>query len=260
MDSNSGAQDAPRLTQSARRWLALLKKSLPSPEDLQQKLECIKEGFELENNTNTPIEPTGLKQTCPPCPTGIGRHSQFGSSVGSGNCTKADRNSSSLPDQSTSNLCLMSPGDSTASVAVAALSDTDSMLQQVADESRENPNSRAQSETIPQSLTQGQVQTFRVSVPKGYPGIQYRRSKNLEDRYERYAKRGTVVSGEVEDHGSWLKIGGSVFLPMHVAGLDVLEPASGSEAEAARAEMSKPMSQETYPWLAVFSCGQFSDN
>merc|ERR1712014_156007 len=128
------------------------------------------------------------------------------------------------------------------------------------DEFQEKSKNRLRSEDMSQSPTQGQVQSFRVSVPKGYPGIQYRKSKNLEDRYERYAKRGTVVSGMVEDDGSWLKIGSSVFLPMHVAGLDVLEPASADEAEVARAELSKPMSQGTYPWLTVFSCGQISDN
>jgi len=258
MDSSSGAMDALQLTQSARIWLALLRKSLPSPEELQQKLECVKEGFELENNTNTPIEPAGLKPTCSPCPTGIDRHSPLGSSSGSQNCTTAEQ--SSLPNQTTSDSCLRSPDVSSASVAVAALSDSDGILQQVADEVRETSNNCVQREDTLQSLTQGQVQSFRVSVPKGYPGIQYRKSKNLEDRYERYAKRGTVVSGEVENGGSWLKIGSSVFLPMHVGGLDVLEPASAGEAEVARAEQSKPMSQDTYPWLTVFSCGQFPDN
>lgn len=260
MDSSSGAMDALQLTQSARLWLALLRKSLPPPEDLQQKLECVQEGFELENNTETPIEPAGLKPACSPCPTGIDRHSPLGSSSGSQNCTTAEQNSSSLPNQTTRNPCLRSRDDSSASVAVAALGDSDSILQQVADEVREKSHDRVQSEDTPQSLTQGQVQSFRVSVPKGYPGIQYRKSKNLEDRYERYAKRGTVVSGEVENDGSWLKIGSSVFLPMHVGGLDVLEPASAGEAEVARTEQSKPMSQETYPWLTVFSCGQFPDN
>lgn len=258
MNGSFGAQDAPQLTQSARRWLVLLKKSLPSPEDLQRKLGHFESGFELENDTTG--NPSGLKPADSPCPRGGSRPSPLGSSISSQNCAKTEQITSSNPKQTSSNAGLGSPDDSKASLAVAALSDSDCMLQQVANEMPQKTNTRPQSEDASQSPTASQLQAFKVSVPKGYPGIQYRRSKNLEDRYERYAKRGTVVTGEVEDGGSWLKIGSNVFLPMHVAGLDVLEPADAGEAEAARAEMSKPLSQDAYPWLTVFSCGQFYDN
>merc|ERR1719284_1159688 len=42
------------------------------------------------------------------------------------------------------------------------------------------------------------VSRFSVSVPKQYPGVQYRKSKNLSDRYQRYAEHGSVVQGVIE--------------------------------------------------------------
>lgn len=65
---------------------------------------------------------------------------------------------------------------------------------------------------------------FRVQVPKPYPGVQYRKSKSLDDRYPRYAKHGSTVTGEVEDDGEWLRISGNVFLPMKVGTISILEP------------------------------------
>ncbi|CAJ1370914.1 unnamed protein product [Effrenium voratum] len=38
---------------------------------------------------------------------------------------------------------------------------------------------------------------FKVTVPKPYPGVQYRRSKHLEERYSRYAENGAIVVGQV---------------------------------------------------------------
>mmetsp|Transcript_38645 Transcript_38645/g.106442 ORF Transcript_38645/g.106442 Transcript_38645/m.106442 type:complete len:740 (+) Transcript_38645:110-2329(+) len=65
---------------------------------------------------------------------------------------------------------------------------------------------------------------FRVQVPKNYPGVQYRRSKRLDDRHDRYAKHGLVLSGFVEDDGEWLRVGDSAFLPMRVGPVRILEP------------------------------------
>eukprot|EP00930_Biecheleria_cincta_P094119 TRINITY_DN8492_c0_g1_i1.p1 TRINITY_DN8492_c0_g1~~TRINITY_DN8492_c0_g1_i1.p1 ORF type:complete len:564 (+),score=121.58 TRINITY_DN8492_c0_g1_i1:63-1694(+) len=61
---------------------------------------------------------------------------------------------------------------------------------------------------------------YVVKVPKNYPGLQYRKSKNLEDRDTRYAKDGEVMAGQVE--GDWLRLKGrggeaDVFLPMKVS-------------------------------------------
>mmetsp|Transcript_135671 Transcript_135671/g.433999 ORF Transcript_135671/g.433999 Transcript_135671/m.433999 type:complete len:542 (-) Transcript_135671:361-1986(-) len=65
---------------------------------------------------------------------------------------------------------------------------------------------------------------FRVVVPKPYPGVQYRRTKNLEDRHAKYAENGMMVAGHVEDDGDWLRISASVFLPMRLGAIQILEP------------------------------------
>eukprot|EP00930_Biecheleria_cincta_P071001 TRINITY_DN5855_c0_g1_i1.p1 TRINITY_DN5855_c0_g1~~TRINITY_DN5855_c0_g1_i1.p1 ORF type:complete len:533 (-),score=121.53 TRINITY_DN5855_c0_g1_i1:2-1600(-) len=78
-------------------------------------------------------------------------------------------------------------------------------------------------------------QAFRVQVPKPYPGVQYRRSKNLEDRYPRYAKHGQTVAGYVEGAGGgeWLRISENVFLPMQVGNIDIMRPISAEERRQA---------------------------
>lgn len=65
---------------------------------------------------------------------------------------------------------------------------------------------------------------FRVRVPGGWPGVQYRRSKNLDDRYKRYAENGTTVSGQLEDGGEWLRVGSNVFLPVRLGAVRFIEP------------------------------------
>mmetsp|Transcript_54166 Transcript_54166/g.126045 ORF Transcript_54166/g.126045 Transcript_54166/m.126045 type:complete len:575 (+) Transcript_54166:59-1783(+) len=65
---------------------------------------------------------------------------------------------------------------------------------------------------------------FRVVVPKPYPGVQYRKSKRLDDRYPRFAEQGSVVEGFVEDDGEWLRTNGHGYLPMRVGGSPVLLP------------------------------------
>jgi hypothetical protein len=64
---------------------------------------------------------------------------------------------------------------------------------------------------------------FRVNVPSNYPGVQYRRSKNLQNRYCRYAQAGSIVHG-LEEDGVWLRVAKNVYLPMVVGGRRVLEP------------------------------------
>jgi len=83
--------------------------------------------------------------------------------------------------------------------------------------------------------------TFRVQVPRQYPGVQYRKSKNLNDRYPRYAKLGTVVTGHVEDDGEWLRISDQVFLPMKVGGVQILEPSIHDALGDAKVETGKTM-------------------
>merc|ERR1712113_1140682 len=57
-----------------------------------------------------------------------------------------------------------------------------------------------------------QRRTFRVQVPKPYPGVQYRKTKCMDDKAARYAKHGELVSGDIED-GEWLRVNHDRFLP-----------------------------------------------
>lgn len=72
---------------------------------------------------------------------------------------------------------------------------------------------------------------FRVKVPSQYPGVQFRRSKNLADRYPKYAMNGALMKGELEDDGMWLKLSDKVYLPMHVGGVKILELERAGEAK-----------------------------
>merc|ERR1719201_2844575 len=49
---------------------------------------------------------------------------------------------------------------------------------------------QARSEEVPRHH-----RAYRVSVPANYPGVQYRRSRNLRVRYYRYAQAGSIVHG-----------------------------------------------------------------
>merc|ERR1712113_812517 len=73
---------------------------------------------------------------------------------------------------------------------------------------------------------------FRVQVPKPYPGVQYRKSKRLDDRYPRYAKHGSTVTGSIEDDGEWLRIDSNLFLPMKVDNMQILQSLSGKAVES----------------------------
>ncbi|CAL1147325.1 unnamed protein product [Cladocopium goreaui] len=67
---------------------------------------------------------------------------------------------------------------------------------------------------------------FKVTVPKPYPGVQYRRSKHLEERYSRFAENGAIVVGQLEADsatGEWLRISGNIFLPVRVGQIHILD-------------------------------------
>jgi len=72
---------------------------------------------------------------------------------------------------------------------------------------------------------------FRVQVPARYPGVQFRKSKNLDDRYLKYAKNGTVVRGYMEPDGEWIKLADTVFLPVNVNGNQILEALDGDKSD-----------------------------
>lgn len=65
---------------------------------------------------------------------------------------------------------------------------------------------------------------FRINVPGGWPGVQYRRSRHLDDRYPRYAVNGTMIAARLEENGEWLSIGSNVFLPVKVGSVRLIEP------------------------------------
>ncbi|CAK0817578.1 unnamed protein product [Prorocentrum cordatum] len=89
-----------------------------------------------------------------------------------------------------------------------------------------------------------QAQTsFVVRVPRGYPGIQYRRSKDLQDRHHLFAARGEEVCGHVEDSGLWLRVdrgGETLFLPISLAGTSVLVLPAGAARDDAGIEEGTP--------------------
>eukprot|EP00928_Gymnodinium_smaydae_P011964 TRINITY_DN14376_c0_g1_i4.p1 TRINITY_DN14376_c0_g1~~TRINITY_DN14376_c0_g1_i4.p1 ORF type:complete len:532 (-),score=94.58 TRINITY_DN14376_c0_g1_i4:263-1795(-) len=73
---------------------------------------------------------------------------------------------------------------------------------------------------------------FRVQVPRPYPGVQFRKTKCLEDRHQRYARQGAIVSGILEDDGEWLRITDTDFLPTRVGAIHILEPLDDGAAKA----------------------------
>lgn len=89
---------------------------------------------------------------------------------------------------------------------------------QVAEELNHNPQLR-ESMGLLRVLQPARLR-FQVDVPTPHPGIQYRRSKNLEDRNPHYAVQGSFVSGYVEDE--WLRISKNLWLPFEVRGTPVL--------------------------------------
>jgi len=68
---------------------------------------------------------------------------------------------------------------------------------------------------------------FRVTVPPPYPGVQYRKSMNLEDRWPRYAQTDSVVTGTIKEKDGlqWLRVEANVFLPTKVGNIVILQPA-----------------------------------
>mmetsp|Transcript_120957 Transcript_120957/g.240958 ORF Transcript_120957/g.240958 Transcript_120957/m.240958 type:complete len:357 (+) Transcript_120957:15-1085(+) len=65
---------------------------------------------------------------------------------------------------------------------------------------------------------------FRINVPDGWPGVQYRRTRHLDDRYPRYAVNGTIIRGRLMEDDEWLCIGSNVFLPVRIGTIRLIEP------------------------------------
>jgi len=111
----------------------------------------------------------------------------------------------------------------------------DNAWQQVAHEVARTMKLRASMHQLKEPLP-GKSLKFRVQVPKPYPGVQYRRTKDLSDKYPSYAKHGSTITGEVEDDREWVRVrrrdvsgagdrsGGSLYLPLRLGPVQILEP------------------------------------
>lgn len=120
--------------------------------------------------------------------------------------------------------------------------------ERVSTECQSGGNSRPSAEASPARASD----RFRVRVPAPHPGLQYRRSKQLGDRYQRYVENNSTVTGQVEDDGAWLRLSHNVFLPMRIDGNQVLEPLPRSPdpaRPAASAAASAGNSSEQLSWI-----------
>lgn len=115
---------------------------------------------------------------------------------------------------------------------------SDFLWQQVSAEMSKRPKLASSLEALHVEVPTVRRQ-FKVQVPEPYPGIQYRRSKVLTDRYTRYAKHGTVVAGHLEDGGEWLRVADNVFLPVKVGAIAILK------AVQPDGEISSPFANST---------------
>jgi len=82
---------------------------------------------------------------------------------------------------------------------------------------------------------------FRVTVPKPYPGVQYRKSMNMEDRWPRYAQTDSIVKGVIEEGGQWLRLEHNVFLPMKVGDIKILSHMPTTDSAGTRISNDSPI-------------------
>jgi len=96
------------------------------------------------------------------------------------------------------------------------------------------------------------LQFYRVCVPKPYPGVQYRKTKHVDDRYQRYAEDGAVLVGQAEEDGQWLKISTNVFVPMFVGKIRVLKPVLRPEetTDRSRSDGAQSAASGQHGWNA----------
>lgn len=92
-----------------------------------------------------------------------------------------------------------------------------------------SPSSKAASPSSNISPERHRLIAYVVEVPAPYPGLQYRQSKDLDDRLQRYARDQATIHGIVEDAGKWLRLSDGSYLPIEVGGKHVLRLAAGEE-------------------------------
>merc|ERR1740129_1587940 len=106
----------------------------------------------------------------------------------------------------------------------------DSAWQQVAHEVTRSMKMRSSVHLLKEPM--GKRMKFRVQVPKPYPGVQYRRSKDLNDKFDRYAKHGSTIVGSVEEDKEWIKVR-NLYLPLRLGPVQILEPLSEANGDSA---------------------------
>eukprot|EP00913_Durusdinium_trenchii_P008604 g8079.t1 len=79
------------------------------------------------------------------------------------------------------------------------------------------PIETAEPPAPPRPIMPGQVQTFRISVPPPFPGVQIRKSTNIEDKHDRFLQDGKEVRGKVDASGQWVKLKSKHYLPVKAA-------------------------------------------
>jgi len=82
-----------------------------------------------------------------------------------------------------------------------------------------------------------ELREFKVVVPSPYPGVQYRKSRNLNDRWPRYAQSNSIVRGVLEEDGKWFRIEDNIFIPMEVGKIKILEPYDPTQSALASADV-----------------------
>lgn len=99
----------------------------------------------------------------------------------------------------------------------------------------------------------GHVQTFRISVPQPFPGVQLRKSPNIDDKHDRFLQDGKEVRGKVDATGEWVKLKSKHYLPVKVGQIQVLHPVETHE-EPVPATTEVPQLTEEDPSSFWWSC------
>jgi len=94
----------------------------------------------------------------------------------------------------------------------------------------------------------GQVQTFRISVPQPFPGVQLRKSPNIDDKHDRFLQDGKEVRGKVDPTGQWVKLKSKHYLPVKVGLIQVLHPVDPQEPPPQSSEVAPTVDDETGFW------------
>jgi len=100
---------------------------------------------------------------------------------------------------------------------------------------------------------------FTVQVPPAYPGLQYRRSKHIDDRLEFYEASGKDVYGYLEDRGKWLHVRTGLYLPVEVGNSRVLYPVQGVKPTGGLGVLNSSTGESLHRPAAGVSVGVDSD-